>query len=425
MPLPPIPALLAEAGELPVSVRWEELALKYWARVLSNPDNTANDLMKPRFTRIYNFPKYHEKWDLSGKGPFGYRMFKAFNMDKLKHLNIEPIEACTHPPWLLDTPNISTQISNKINKQDLPAHIKAVTLETIHNKYNNYAKIYTDGSKDPKSGKTAAAFYDTESQEGCGYRCTDHISIFTAELIAIREAVDQIKQQQYKQTVILSDSLSALQSLQNRSGNRPDLVNTILLEIHALAAQGVEIRLEWVPAHVGINGNEIADNIAKDALNNEEIECESNLAARETYPIIRQIIAHSWEENYSQLDIHINKIKSHALSKTRSYSTNILEDAVVTRLRLGRTKLRADLGQYILEGGQNCIHCNTPETIQHFLFHCIKHAQHRQKYILTLKNLNVQEFTLKTVLSPPKYIAQAVFNALITYIRETNYLSNI
>ncbi|KAK3103174.1 hypothetical protein FSP39_017008 [Pinctada imbricata] len=421
----PIPALLAEAGELPVSVRWEELALKYWARVLSNPDNPANDLMNHRFTRIYNFPSYHTRWDLTDKGPFGYRMYKAFQMNEFKDLTIAPVEACPHPPWLLTTPTISTDINIEVSKQDLPAKVKAVALETIDQKYQGQVKVFTDGSKDPQSGKTAAAFYDTEAQEGCSYRCTDNISIFTAELIAIREAVDQIKHKNYKQAVILSDSLSALQALQNKSGNRPDILHEILQEIHILAARGVGIRFEWVPAHVGIQGNEAADQLAKDALNNEIIECDTGLSSREIYPIARRIIVNSWEENYSQLGLHINKIKTSATSKPNKYSKNIREDAVVTRLRLGRTKLCGDLGQHIGESGPNCKHCNIPETIEHYLFNCSRHSLYRQDYIARIKALNIQDFTLRSLLNPPKYLAHDVFNALITYVRDTDYLDKI
>ena len=418
-------ALLAEAGELPVSVRWEELALKYWARVLSNPDNPANELMNYRYTRIYNFPSYHAKWDLTDKGPFGYRMYKAFKMSELKDLSIAPVEACAHPPWLLYTPTISTEINNKVSKQELPAKVKAVALETIDNKYQGQVKVFTDGSKDPQSGKTAAAFFDTEAQEGCGYRCTDNISIFTAELIAMREAVDQIKHKQYKHSVILSDSLSALQALQNKSGSRPDILHEILQETHNLAAQGVVIRFEWVPAHVGIHGNETVDKLAKDALNNDNIECDTGLSSREIYPIAHRIIVNSWEENYSQLGLHINKIKSTAISKPVKYSNNVLEDAVVTRLRLGRTKLRADLGRFLQEGGPNCTHCKIPETIEHYLFNCSRHSLYRQDYVARLKALDIKEFTLKSMLNPPKYLAHDVFNALIKYIRDTDYLNKI
>ncbi len=45
--------------------------------------------------------------------------------------------------------------------------------------------IFTDGSKDPKSGRTAAAFFIHKYNISISKRTTDHIQVFTAELIAV------------------------------------------------------------------------------------------------------------------------------------------------------------------------------------------------------------------------------------------------
>ena len=193
-------------------------------------------------------------------------MYKDFEHDRLKDLKIICAETPKWPPWLLHRPTISTEISNHITKQDLPAKIKATALEIVDRKYQNCVKIYTDGSKDPESGKTSAACYDSREGVGNGYRCTDDLSIFSTELIAIREALDLVKRKEYQNVVILSDSLSALKALQSRRSNRSDLVHDVLIDCHMLITRGCDVKLEWIPAHVDISGNETADQLAKDAL---------------------------------------------------------------------------------------------------------------------------------------------------------------
>jgi kelch-like protein 2/3 len=55
-----------------------------------------------------------------------------------------------------------------------------------------------------------------------------------------------------------------------KTGNceRQDLVDQILTQNDKLLKGGFEIIFEWVPAHVGILGNELADKYAKGALLN-------------------------------------------------------------------------------------------------------------------------------------------------------------
>ena len=48
-----------------------------------------------------------------------------------------------------------------------------------------------------------------------------HTSIFTAEAVALKLAVQYIQQQTLRKTVIYSDSLSCLQTLQNRNLEHP------------------------------------------------------------------------------------------------------------------------------------------------------------------------------------------------------------
>ena len=68
--------------------------------------------------------------------------------------------------------------------------------------------------------------------------------------------------------MILSDSLSSLQSILNLKYDHPVLVK--ILELYTeMIRDGKETVFIWVPGHVGIRGNSAADSAAKDALDGD------------------------------------------------------------------------------------------------------------------------------------------------------------
>ena len=99
---------------------------------------------------------------------------------------------------------------------------------------------------------------------GSGVRLPDDCSVYTAELRAILLAHNQVCYKG-KSFLILSDSLSSLQSIFNLKYDHPILVQ--ILEIYVeMTRDGREIVFIWVPSHVGIRGNSAVDSVAKDAL---------------------------------------------------------------------------------------------------------------------------------------------------------------
>jgi len=68
-----------------------------------------------------------------------------------------------------------------------------------------------------------------------------------------------------RQLLFLSDSLSCLQSLQNRDVSHP-LIAEILCRVHGLISDGSSVVFMWVRSHFGLAGNSAADSAAKAAL---------------------------------------------------------------------------------------------------------------------------------------------------------------
>ncbi|GFU57331.1 RNase H domain-containing protein [Trichonephila clavipes] len=65
-----------------------------------------------------------------------------------------------------------------------------------------------------------------------------------------------------KEIWILSDSRSAIQHLSNWQSVRDNVGVSILTKLKRLSTSH-QIHLQWIPSHIDLEGNEIADTLAK------------------------------------------------------------------------------------------------------------------------------------------------------------------
>ena len=120
--------------------------------------------------------------------------------------------------------------------------------------------IYTDGSKQDE--KVACSVISPDFTDSI--RLPNNSSIFTAEAKAIDIALYHIRDQPEKQFIIYSDSLSVLKSLEDLHHRNP-LIQQSLKKYYNISVSK-EIVFCWLPSHVNIRGNELADLEAKSAL---------------------------------------------------------------------------------------------------------------------------------------------------------------
>lgn len=124
--------------------------------------------------------------------------------------------------------------------------------------------LYTDGSY--RNGRTSYAIVEQISPtifEGIRQaRLPDNSGIFIAEIAAIRCAI-KFSVEQKKKTLICTDSLSATRALM-KNNNRA--YNDMLYHDN-----NSNIVILWIPSHIGIQGNECADNAARGALDLPEV----------------------------------------------------------------------------------------------------------------------------------------------------------
>lgn len=141
-------------------------------------------------------------------------------------------------------------------------------LERIQDKYSledNARIIYTDGSKKKKGIATGASIVIEEQEIAYNISMAKECSIFTAEAFAIKAALEIIYRERnhnIKDIAILSDARSVLQALTNNQINvYQNRYITEIKKIHYKLKKELDKRIIyiWIPAHVGIKGNELAD----------------------------------------------------------------------------------------------------------------------------------------------------------------------
>lgn len=164
--------------------------------------------------------------------------------------------------------------------------------------------IYTDGSK-LESDDVGSAFvihHESGRHETRKFRLDRTGTVFQAEVYAIDRALQWILKSAKSNVTIFSDSLSALQAMQNRSNVHP-LVASIHKSLHAITTEGrLEVRLVWVRAHVGIAGNEEADIAAKSAAMQKRAKVYTDFPISYAKRMIRKEVRDLWQQEYESAD---------------------------------------------------------------------------------------------------------------------------
>ena len=193
----------------------------------------------------------------------------------------------------------------------------------------------------------------------------DNSSVYTAELRAILLALRHVYYSKVKLFLILSDSLSSLQSIFNLKYDHPALVQ--ILDVYTeMTRDRREIVFIWVPGHVGIRGN--SDSAAKDALDGDisvELIPFSDLK-RCTNKYILELWQSEWDEFPENKLYKIFPILKECIVCPRR---NRKEETVMARLHIGHSFITYS---FLLKGEElpMCIRCDKRLTVEYILLTC-------------------------------------------------------
>ena len=385
----PIPSLQAEAYEPPLHLRRKQLSLQYALKLSSNPKNPAynsvfeiDNQTKNMFARKQNEIK-----------PFGLRIKNDLSELKFSEKLTNNVVYPDIPFWHMYKPEIDLTLT-KLKKEETSPKTYKKEYKNLLKIYPSHETIFTDGSKNKESVGLAAVHITKKNPTEIIQRLPPNASIFSAEIGALEEALKLIKHSPKNKFLVLTDSLSSLQAL--KQINPSDIrVICLRLNIQLLIEKGKSLIFSWIPSHIGIEGNERADTLAKEALSAQIDQGRTpKLPHSDFRPKIKEHILSLWNEEWNkETENKLFKIRPKLKKRTSSHLSR-RECVVITRLTIGHTKLTH---QHLVLGEESpiCIGCNCQLTIKHILIECKDYQEIRSKYYRS-ENLKALLNTIET-----------------------------
>lgn len=369
----PTDALLVESGEMPLRLRRQMISSRIVLRCSAVATNPSCDRLRDALTTRY----------LSG-----YQQFKKLppllkateTLSDQAHVTQYPIPNIIPPRKILQFLDLKT--TNTTQFADLkhcPQAEKIFKIETSTS-LKRYHLIFTDGSKTQDTEEVGGAFVDVNVDHTFSFRLSKHHSSFSAEVIAISEALSYVNEYEIKLAAIFTDSLSCLTVLENgRIGTKTHpLIPKIISQIIDLAERGVKITLYYVPAHQGISGNEIADVQAKLGARSGRL-LEMAPPYTDVAASVRAKLYTKWQKAWSNrqkttLSYIKPKVSSPPWFKNSKDPRRFV--TTLTRLRLGHCSAPQHLYRINVVSSNMCP-CGEVESANHIILQCINYKDKR------------------------------------------------
>ncbi|XP_076046164.1 uncharacterized protein LOC143028238 [Oratosquilla oratoria] len=282
-----------EAGVLPLRYRLKKDAGRYLFGSARVPNSTEDEMYEewisaPPTAPIHGLPSSVRDLCLrAGLQPSDRRRVAQYQVDPF-------------PPWTISPAEVELDIPG-LGRHDNPHLLAAPTRELLALKYQEEFLVYTDGSV-LEDGRTGAGIFLEATRGSFSVKLTP-TTILTAELVAIKEALNKIIAfpDPPSRVTVLSDSRSSLVVIQRgHCPSSPEILNDILQLSDEAAKMGVRFRYQWVPSHVGLHGNEMADKAAKHgALAPKDSETSIHLTASDAIRRIDRAAWAQWETDYA------------------------------------------------------------------------------------------------------------------------------
>ncbi|XP_037531828.1 uncharacterized protein LOC119409038 [Nematolebias whitei] len=362
----PTAALEVETGEMPLDLRRTKLGINYWLNLMGNKEgHPTQEILKPCWEK--------EKKEMRSYGWKIEKDLKELKVDTLEISQSDPISVI--PPWIL--PEAIVDLSIMAKKQEKSHVIDRFAVQLHLNSYYGHVQIYTDASK--IDGRIGIAFTIPEFNVNIGKRVTDRLSIYTGELLAILLALQWIEDVKPLQAIICSDSSSALISIKyNNTDSRMDILLEIYHTLFRIQNMGLVVIFVWVPAHIGLVGNEKADKTAKKATHNPisfTVRMSNSEGKSKVKEELKKIWQRRWDEGLTGRWFY--KIQK-AVGRKRRGRRSRKEERIITRLRFGHTGLNYSLFKIQKHKNGKCEYCEKFETIEHVILECCKYEEERR-----------------------------------------------
>ena len=273
---------------------------------------------------------------------------------------------------------------------------------------------YTDGSRSDVDGSVRVGCASFSPVDNINIsRCLDgRASIFTAESVALLDAVEMAARSPAGDVLIVSDSLSALMAL--RSTRWGVDANPYILETRRKCflferdnCGQFRIGFVWVPGHVGISGNETVDKLAKAA----SLVAVDNSVALPYSDLARSAGDRAWADTVDHIkEVGLTKgveyVNTYMDSRRRPWflGMDIPRHVIVTinRCRVNHHSLASSLFKIKVVESPDCPCGGGIQDLNHVLWQCSLHDEHRRRLTGDLVKLQMlPPYTASMILYKP------------------------
>ncbi|GFU03628.1 retrovirus-related Pol polyprotein from type-1 retrotransposable element R1 [Nephila pilipes] len=261
-------------------------------------------------------------------------------------------------------------------------------------------EIFTDGSglNDQVEAALVACYYGAKTDEAL-FRLEDHNTVFQAEALALLKAAEWcLKLSTTSRVNIYTDSRSVLEALGNPDHKHPTIQG--LKEALRLVQMEREVVLHWVKAHVGICGNELADDAAKRASELPQVTDPLPSSRRRIKWMLRDSGLRMWKERWHS---NAKGRLTHQILPNPVLQLRV-SDKQIVQLVTGHGRFPAYLQRFGIEENGSC-ECGGVGDALHYLTSCPRtrrfysqlDTEHGLASLLKPKNLKILRSLMKFV----------------------------
>lgn len=401
----PLRSLYVEAYEPKLQYRREMLQMQYYARMkqfLPNEsivrlDDKSLDL---KYSRKSNRPI-----------ALGYKVRQLSEKYEVSYPSIALLRESELGAWEMPSIDVCMALSKYPKKDTSDEQYQQYFLAHRH---ESDIQIYTDGSK--SSGGVGAGLVIRsvdQRDQTTGRRMHESASIFSAELYAIKLALQSLKYRRNVSCVIYIDSRSAIQAI--KGGSRKGLVMEILELLVVLQKRYIQVGFCWIPGHAGIQGNELADTAAKAAICQRVVRTQE-IPVSDVKAYIKRKVYDRWKLEWKNITVAEVKLKEVVpdikvapieLGLSRKDALKLL------RLRIGHTRLTHSY-HLIREDVPMCVECEVVCSVRHILMECGNLA------LVRLAHYDPGEVTFQALLSEREYVVK-----VLRFLKDAGIYSHI
>ncbi|XP_068222861.1 uncharacterized protein [Palaemon carinicauda] len=256
----PILLLHCEVNCLPLSY-WRQLRLMVWYTKICN-----SSLDHPLFQCLsHDYAAIHSKnWTAGRQVPTVVRASYALSSLHFPCGSFSPLpDISPLPPWFPMSEYLSSDFPVAAKQE---GHLIVSSFNKLcDEEYNGYVHIYTDGSLSESQSSCTAAMSIPTLEFHAAWKISS-VNIVTAELFGLMKALRFVLEFLYNsKVVIFTDSKVSLDLIRCYAVGFLSLVDPICCSLKSLKKKNIVVKLQWVPSHSGVPGNELVDSIAKGA----------------------------------------------------------------------------------------------------------------------------------------------------------------